>query len=193
MFGWGALFRWDVLAVVVPGGFIAVGLAMLGVDWFPHNLLISQACFGVAALLFVTKAIGHAIESTGRILSKILFCVVVNGIILAVATLAIMSVQSHKPRIIPYLSIKSYISPGYKSGETIHGIPWRDEFQAVRLSIGNISGVPISNLDVTVSVLPNSKDILFGMAQTDDTTKCDFFTPRWPDMPLAARGRSECL
>src|SRR5262249_16015899 len=78
MFGWDALFRWEVFGVVGSGVFIAVGLAMLGVDWFPHNALISQACFAVAALLFVIKAIGHTITSAGRMLSKAIFCVVVN-------------------------------------------------------------------------------------------------------------------
>ena len=59
IFGWETFLRWDVLAAIVLGVFLATGFAMLGVDWFPHNLLISQVGFSVAVLLTVIKTIGQ--------------------------------------------------------------------------------------------------------------------------------------
>ena len=97
LFGWRHLFRWDVLGSLVPGVFIAVGIGMLSVDWFPHNLLISQTCFSIAALLFIAKTIGHAYTTRGNVLSKIMFCTAICGLVLAVAIFAANAIQSHKP------------------------------------------------------------------------------------------------
>jgi len=52
---WQALFRWDTLGVVLPAVPLALGFAMLGIDWFPHNLAISQICFALTGLLLVVK------------------------------------------------------------------------------------------------------------------------------------------
>lgn len=99
IFGWRVLFSWDVLGVIVPGVFIAVGLGVLGIDWFPYHLPISQVCFGIAALLFVVKCVGHAIESTDTLKSRIIFAVLLCAL---TVTLGIWSIYARsrntKPR-----------------------------------------------------------------------------------------------
>ena len=76
IFGWKALFRWDALGAVVPGILIAAGLGMLGIDWFPYHLLLSQICFAIAGVLCVVKIIGHAIESKDSVRSRWIFGIV---------------------------------------------------------------------------------------------------------------------
>lgn len=98
IFGLDTLLRWDVLGALVPGIFITVGLAMLGVEWFPNNLLVSQLCFSVAALMIIAKTIGHASTTKGTLFSKAVFCAVLCGLTLAVALPTLRSIQSHKVR-----------------------------------------------------------------------------------------------
>jgi hypothetical protein len=95
-FGWQGLFRWDVLGVIVPGLFIACGLAMLGIDWFPHNLLISQVCFAIAALLLLIKFIGNAVQTRDGLASRILFVSLLCPATLVMATIPIWKIQAHK-------------------------------------------------------------------------------------------------
>ncbi len=61
IFGWKALFRWDALGAIVPGIFVAVGVGVMSVDWFPYHLLIAQIFFAIGALLCVIKFIGIGI------------------------------------------------------------------------------------------------------------------------------------
>ena len=96
IFGWKNLFRWDVLGAIVPGIFLAVGVGMLTVDWFPGNLLIAQVSLTIAIVLFVTKAIGHAIESEGSRISRSLFAFFLSLVSIAIWWQAITSIQQHK-------------------------------------------------------------------------------------------------
>lgn len=96
IFGWEALFRWDVLAAVVPGIFIAVGLAMLSIDWFPRHLLIAQVCLAIAGVLCVTKILGYAIESTDSIRSRCIFGITLCSIVLGGTVWIIRSIETHK-------------------------------------------------------------------------------------------------
>lgn len=97
IFGWRALFRWDVLGAIVPGFFIAVGVGILTIDWFPHNLLIGQMCFFVAGLLVLTKTIGHTVENRGSsVLSRIVFLLVISIGIAGVDCYFIWQIQIRK-------------------------------------------------------------------------------------------------
>jgi len=100
IFGWRVLFRWDVLGALVPGVFLAVGVGMMGVDWFPHNLLISQICFGVCGALCLAKTIGHAVQHEGSTRRhKVVFCVLICGAIIAVDGTPIWTIQSHRHKV----------------------------------------------------------------------------------------------
>jgi hypothetical protein len=96
IFGWKTLFRWDVLGAIVPGIFLAVGVGMMTVDWFPRNLLIAQVSFTIAIVLFVIKAIGHAIESEGSRVSRILFAFFLPLVSITLWWQAITNIQQHK-------------------------------------------------------------------------------------------------
>lgn len=97
IFGWKALFRWDALGVIVPGIFIAAGLGMLGVDWFPFHLLLAQICFSLAGLLCLVKIIGHAVESKeDTVRSRWIFGVTLGLICLAVTGWVDRTIQVHE-------------------------------------------------------------------------------------------------
>ncbi len=96
VFGWKTLFRWDVLGVIVPGIFLAAGVGILGVDWFPHSLLIAQLSFTTAFALFLVKIIGHAIESEGSVPSRVGFASFFSLISLVPWFLIVHSIQLHK-------------------------------------------------------------------------------------------------
>ena len=100
IFGWKALFRWDALGAVVPGVFLAGGLAMLSIDWFPHHLLISQVCLGIALSLCAVKIIGHAIESNGSIRARIIFASCLNLLMLIMGFWTIGAIQRHKHEVL---------------------------------------------------------------------------------------------
>ncbi len=117
LFGWDTLFRWDVLGALVPGVFIAVGLGLLGIDWFPDNLMISQVCFSVAALMVITKTIGHAHTNNGSVISKVIFCVVLCGITLVIALFTVLAIQSHKPKLTAEKSVELAPQPGTQEPE----------------------------------------------------------------------------
>src|SRR5271168_1806971 len=94
IFGWKALFRWDVLAAIVPGVFVACGLGMLGIDWFPHNLLISQICLALAGLLFISKIIGHAVEQEGSRANRTVFAILFCGFVAAIVIFSLSAIES---------------------------------------------------------------------------------------------------
>jgi hypothetical protein len=97
VFGWEHLFRWDVLGSLVPGVFLAVGVGMLGVEWFPNNLLISQICFSIGCLMVIAKTVGQARSArNSSLLSRLVFGVVVCGVALTITVTAIWSIESHK-------------------------------------------------------------------------------------------------
>jgi Na+-translocating ferredoxin:NAD+ oxidoreductase RnfD subunit len=101
IFGWRALFRWDVLGTVVPGIFVAVGLGVLGVDWFPYHLLLAQTCFSVAALLCLIKVVGYAVESKDTIKSRLAFGVTLGLFVIALAVWVDYAIQmEHVPRAV---------------------------------------------------------------------------------------------
>jgi hypothetical protein len=95
IFGWRALFRWDALGVVVPGIFVAAGLGMLGVEWFPYHLLLAQICFAVAGLLSLVKIIGHAIESKDTVKSRLIFGVTLGLVFVAGTVWVDYAIQMH--------------------------------------------------------------------------------------------------
>jgi hypothetical protein len=96
IFGWRSLFRWDVLGAIVPGLFIAIGGVLLGIDWFWHNLLLSQICFSVAAVLCIIKFIGHAIEASGPPRSRIVFACIMSFVVLAISIPGLLIIERHK-------------------------------------------------------------------------------------------------
>jgi hypothetical protein len=96
IFGWQALFRWDVLGAIVPGIFVAIGLTLLGLDWFWHNLLLSQISFVTAAVLCIIKFIGHAVEAQGSRQSRILFAFVMCLAVVIITTLSLWVIEKHK-------------------------------------------------------------------------------------------------
>lgn len=96
IFGWKALFRWDALGAIVPGIFVAVGVGVMSVDWFPYHLLIAQIFFAIGALLCVIKFIGHAIESEGTRTSRWLFAIILSSIAIALTVWVDYSIQIHK-------------------------------------------------------------------------------------------------
>ena len=101
IFGWKALFRWDVLGAIVPGIFVAVGFAMLTLDWFPGNLLLGQVCFAVAGLLCVIKTVGHAIEHKGGVFGRVIFAVMLSAIFIGIDSYFVWAVQKHKTPNLP--------------------------------------------------------------------------------------------
>ena len=100
IFGPRTLLRWDVLGTIIPGIFIAVGLGMLSLDWFPHNLLIGQFSFVVAGVLFITKTIGYAIEHTDHRAQRTLFAAIICIVICMIEVPFLWIIQKHKPTII---------------------------------------------------------------------------------------------
>jgi hypothetical protein len=99
IFGWKALFRWDVLGAIVPGILIAAGFGMLSLDWFPANNLVGQICFALAGLLCVAKTIGHAVEHTGSKIDRSVFAVIICTVILGIDSLFIWNIEKHKKPI----------------------------------------------------------------------------------------------
>ena len=96
-FSWKVLSRWDFLGVIIPGFPVAIGLAMLGVEWFPHNLLISQICFGAAGAILCIKFIAVAVQHEDQqVQSRIVFAIIVCAVLLILTFTAIISIQKHK-------------------------------------------------------------------------------------------------
>jgi hypothetical protein len=96
IFGRDALFRWDVLGAIIPGVFIAVGVGMLTVDWFPYHLLVSQVCFGVAGLLVIAKTIGHAAQYKSSVTGRAFFAVIISAVTLIIVVPTDLSIEEHK-------------------------------------------------------------------------------------------------
>jgi len=94
--GWKTLLRLDVFGVIVPGVFLAIGLAMLGAEWFPYGLLIAQISFTVAFFLSAIKAVSHAIESEDTLISRTLFVCITSTGLLGAWFLVVRSIQRHK-------------------------------------------------------------------------------------------------
>ena len=90
------LFRWDVFGVLVPSVFLAAGFGMIGVEWFPHNLLISQVCFSVAALLVIIKAILLAFETESSKGQKVLFLCLVSTLTIGLLWFSLANIEKHK-------------------------------------------------------------------------------------------------
>jgi hypothetical protein len=159
IFGWQTLLRWDVLGALVPGIFFAVGLAMLGLDWWPHNLFISQVAFTVAGSLGVLKTVAHAIETQGSKVSRFVFVVVVSFVLIASMVWADIVIQKHKskssrmrseeplvpravpsetPQTIPSTATLEVKPPARSAG----GKPMKDPLQVIELN---------SNVEITVA------------------------------------------
>ncbi len=96
LFGWRALFRWDVIGAIVPGFFLAVGYANLSLDWFPHNLLIAQICFGIGGLLLLIKVVGHFIEVRGEVAARSVVAGLLSALILVIEIPLLVAIQRHK-------------------------------------------------------------------------------------------------
>jgi len=96
IFGWKALFRWDVLGAVVPGILIAIGIGLLSLDWFPNGLLIGQVCFAIAGILCAVKVVGHAIEQEGSKSNRAFFAVVLCASILGIDAYTLWVIEKHK-------------------------------------------------------------------------------------------------
>jgi hypothetical protein len=200
IFGWRSLFRWDVLGALVPSVFLACGVGLMGIDWFPHNLLISQVCFGVCGILCVAKTIGHAVQHEGSTTtSKAVFCVLICATILGVDGYIVWSIQSHKNKLEqqatpalplkPSLSLKAFVSLGHKKGDIVAGSAWPDDrFFDIHIVIGNIAKQPVQNIDLTVKGA-DSQDVFWGMGQIDDTPGVHLIKPSSPFSALTLYGK----
>ena len=82
--------------MIVPGVFLAIGLGVLGVDWFPHHLLISQVSLGLVGLLCVVKFVGHAIESDGNLAARFVFATICCAVFVMVTSWTESAIQRHK-------------------------------------------------------------------------------------------------
>jgi hypothetical protein len=96
IFGLEALFSWPVVVVLVTGIFLAGGFAMLTVDWFPHNLLISQVAFTSGTLLFITKLIAYAKEIDGSVAGRTIFALLISTLTLVFCGVFCWNIQKHK-------------------------------------------------------------------------------------------------
>jgi hypothetical protein len=110
IFGWKAFFRWDVLGSVVPGIFVCVGIGLLTVDWFPHNLLIAQASFTIAFALVVVKILGHAVEAEGSQLSRALFFGVISLVLSAIWWISVRNIQIHKNTLTDFSTLTRFLA-----------------------------------------------------------------------------------
>jgi hypothetical protein len=96
-FSWETLSRWDLLGAVIPGFPVAIGVGMLTVDWFPHNLLISQFCFSAAAAILCIKFIAVAVQAKGQgLFSRIVFAIFISIVLLSSTTAVIAYIEKHK-------------------------------------------------------------------------------------------------
>ena len=97
IFGWDAFFRWDVLGAMVPGVFLACGVGLMSIEWFPNNLLVSQVCFVICGVLCVIKTIGHAWKHPNSTLRhKVVFCLLICSPLVILDYWVISVIQSHK-------------------------------------------------------------------------------------------------
>jgi hypothetical protein len=69
---------------------------MLSVDWFPHNLLISQLCFVLAGLLVLLKIVVHAVETQGAVTSRVVFAALLSSLAIISAAWVVAAIQIHK-------------------------------------------------------------------------------------------------
>lgn len=149
VFGWEGLFRWDVLGAIVPGVFVAVGLTMLGIDWFPHNLLIAQICFGIAACLLLTRISRQAMQSAGSRISRITFAVALSFVVLTFTIWPLRVIQLHK-RLSPQVFFSVDTGGGVFSGSTDYGTMFWAVYNArngvARAPISALAGFKITNL-----------------------------------------------
>lgn len=112
IFGWSVLSRWDVLGTLIFGFFIAVGVSVLSIEWFPHNLLLGQICLGIAGVLAVTKAIVHSIEQRGSsLLQRAVFSLVISASIVGVDGYFIWQIQIRKLKFQESLNVPPQIMP----------------------------------------------------------------------------------
>jgi len=160
VFGWRNLFRWDVFGVVVPGGFLAVGLAMLGIDWFPRHLSIAQFFLALTALSIVGKTIGHAVQSDARLPSKIGFSLLICLMVVGIAVYSLNQIQKHKNAVQEFAvfvrsafieesnGVLSHFVAAYPSilGDTASPIQY-----LVYLQLVNVDDSPRSVVDIKVS------------------------------------------
>jgi hypothetical protein len=187
IFGWDALFRWDVLAAIVPGVFLAIGCAMLGVDWFPNRLLIAQICFGLAGSLLVIKLLGYAKNAKGGRFSKVAFCILWCGSALFISSYAIYAIQIHK-KFTPSIAFSIFESLGHQKDSLVGGHAWVDKFRDIRITIDNTSEYPVKDIDLSIQVLKNSGDTLGEVSQLTDIPGVTFIPPQFPDTSLKIRG-----
>ena len=96
-FSWRILSRWDFLGVLIPGFPVAIGVGSLGIDWFPHNLLISQICFGLVGLILWLKFVAVAVQAANQgLFSRITFSIFVTIVLFGSSATTIATIQTHK-------------------------------------------------------------------------------------------------
>jgi hypothetical protein len=190
IFGWHILLRWDVLGSLVPGFFIAAGLAMLAVDWFPSNLLFSQISFAVAAALVITKTLGHAYaHQTSSNSEKAVFALLICGVTVVATTMVELNIQVHKRvlREVANFSIpmSADVYAGHKKGDDVYGLKWPDDsIQDVRLQVNNNSDYLLQDLDATIE---SDSGPIFGIREIGDSVGCKF-SPLYDDLAVRFRG-----
>jgi hypothetical protein len=67
--------------------------------------------------------------------------------------------------LLPPITFTLRITPGLSSNEDFGDGKWDNNWSAVRLEIDNNSDFPVHDLDLTVRVLKESGDVLFGIKQ----------------------------
>lgn len=189
LLGWRALLRWDVLAAIVPGSLLSVALAMLALEWVPHNLLISQLCFSLAAALLIVKTLHSATAARDKLVAKVLFCFLWVALEAGSTAYIVWVIQEHKPTAVPTVSLNAYVAPVFPVGTEVGSIKWAREYQDVRVVFKNISAYPIRNLDLTVQAAEPG-EVLRGMDQSPGARidGVELYAPQVPFPVVRLRG-----
>ncbi len=185
----GAFGRWDVSVSVLFSIFLGLGLAVLGIGWFPHALLIAQVSFVIAGIVIIVAIIHHVYLAKAESgWSKFFFAVPLSAVTIAACGGAVMAVQAHKPKV--SLSLRAFVALGHKKGDRFAGILWpADEIFDLRIVVDNIVQYPVKSADLTVSA-SDKDDVFWGMGQVTDFPGVDFTGPQMPDFPLKIRGKN---
>lgn len=99
---------------------------------------------------------------------------------------AAYSTLPYLPKVKPGLSIDAILAPGSQEGDRVSGVVWKPQYSDIRISAENITGYPITGLDLTVSI--EKGGALLGMVQVGDLAGCDFHQPDYPDLRDPLKG-----
>jgi hypothetical protein len=92
-----SLISRSVIELIIPSLFVPGALTLMGLDWFPHNLLFAQLLFGTSAIILVIRFVQYGVVAEGTgIRGRLLFTLIPSLFFSVVATVLIMSIQERK-------------------------------------------------------------------------------------------------